>query len=127
MNLFSYATLAGYMSGSTRACCCCWRWCRCCRCCGGCWRGGGGRWWWRSGRAACGPTGGQALRFVPTLVLSLSLALLLVAAARPQRPSEHLTQTGRGIDIMLGARRIGQHGDRGPEAYPPGGRQAPGR
>ena len=41
------------------------------------------------------------LRFVPTLVLSLSLALLLVAAARPQRPSEHLTQTGRGIDIVL--------------------------
>jgi Ca-activated chloride channel family protein len=29
------------------------------------------------------------------------LALLVLAAARPQRPSEHLTQTGRGIDIVL--------------------------
>jgi len=41
------------------------------------------------------------LRFVPTLVLALSQALLIVAVARPQRPSEHLTQTGRGIDIVL--------------------------
>ena len=41
------------------------------------------------------------LRFLPALVLSLSLALLVVAVARPQRPSEHLTQTGRGIDIVL--------------------------
>jgi Ca-activated chloride channel family protein len=41
------------------------------------------------------------LRFVPDIVLSLSLALLVLAVARPQRPSEHLTQTGRGIDIVL--------------------------
>jgi Ca-activated chloride channel family protein len=41
------------------------------------------------------------LRFVPDVVLSLSLALLVLAAARPQRASEQLTQTGRGIDIVL--------------------------
>ena len=41
------------------------------------------------------------LRFVPTLVLLLSLALLLLAAARPQRPTEQLTQTGRGLDLVL--------------------------
>ncbi|RYY14503.1 MAG: VWA domain-containing protein [Cytophagaceae bacterium] len=55
---------------------------------------------------AFGPGGLRAdwralLRFVPVIVLSFSLALLVLAAARPQRPSEHLTQTGRGIDIML--------------------------
>lgn len=55
---------------------------------------------------AFGPGGLRAdwralLRFVPDIVLSLSLALLVLAVARPQRPSEHLTQTGRGIDIML--------------------------
>ncbi|MVN75518.1 VWA domain-containing protein [Hymenobacter sp. HMF4947] len=41
------------------------------------------------------------LRFLPDIVLSLSLALLIVAVARPQRADEHLTQTGQGIDIML--------------------------
>ncbi|RZK38849.1 MAG: hypothetical protein EOO57_03790, partial [Hymenobacter sp.] len=41
------------------------------------------------------------LRFIPVIVLALSLALLVIAVARPQRPSEHLTQTGRGIDIVL--------------------------
>ncbi len=41
------------------------------------------------------------LRFVPDVVLSLALALLVLAAARPQRASEQLTQTGRGIDIVL--------------------------
>jgi len=41
------------------------------------------------------------LRFVPDVVLSLALALLVLAAARPQRASEHLTQTGQGIDIVL--------------------------
>ncbi len=41
------------------------------------------------------------LRFVPDVVLSLGLALLVLAAARPQRASEQLTQTGRGIDIVL--------------------------
>ncbi|MGI4970272.1 MAG: VWA domain-containing protein [Janthinobacterium lividum] len=55
---------------------------------------------------AFGPGGLRAdwralLRFVPDIVLILSLALLVLAAARPQRPSEHLTQTGRGIDIVL--------------------------
>ena len=55
---------------------------------------------------AFGPGGIRAdwralLRFVPVIVLSASLALLVLAAARPQRPSEHLTQTGRGIDIVL--------------------------
>ena len=41
------------------------------------------------------------LRFGPPLVLSLSLTLLVLAAARPQRPTEHLTQTGRGLDLVL--------------------------
>jgi Ca-activated chloride channel family protein len=41
------------------------------------------------------------LRFIPVIVLALSLALLIIAVARPQRPSEHLTQTGRGIDLVL--------------------------
>ncbi|QKG56638.1 VWA domain-containing protein [Hymenobacter sp. BRD128] len=41
------------------------------------------------------------LRFAPTIVLALSQVLLIIAVARPQRPSEHLTQTGRGIDIVL--------------------------
>jgi len=41
------------------------------------------------------------LRFVPTIILALSQALLVIAVARPQRPSEHLTQTGRGIDLVL--------------------------
>ncbi|RZK45483.1 MAG: hypothetical protein EOO59_20980, partial [Hymenobacter sp.] len=41
------------------------------------------------------------LRFVPPLVLSLSLALLVVAVARPQHLSEQLTQTGQGIDLVL--------------------------
>ncbi|MGI4875518.1 MAG: vWA domain-containing protein [Janthinobacterium lividum] len=55
---------------------------------------------------AFGPGGVRAdwralLRFLPDVVLSLSLTLLLLAAARPQRADEHLTQTGRGIDIVL--------------------------
>ncbi len=41
------------------------------------------------------------LRFIPVIVLALSMVLLVIAVARPQRPSEHLTQTGRGIDIVL--------------------------
>ncbi len=41
------------------------------------------------------------LRFVPDLVLALSQVLLIIAVARPQHLSEHLTQTGRGIDIVL--------------------------
>jgi Ca-activated chloride channel family protein len=55
---------------------------------------------------AFGPSGLRpdwraGLRFVPTLVLALSQVLFIIAVARPQRPSEHLTQTGRGIDIVL--------------------------
>jgi len=41
------------------------------------------------------------LRFVPNIVLALSQMLLIFAVARPQHLSEHLTQTGRGIDIVL--------------------------
>lgn len=41
------------------------------------------------------------LRFVPPLVLSLSLALLLTALARPQRSNEEVEQWTEGIDIML--------------------------
>ena len=55
---------------------------------------------------AFGPGGLRAdwralLRFLPDIVLSLSLALLVLAVARPQRADEHLTQTGLGIDIVL--------------------------
>ena len=55
---------------------------------------------------AFGPAGVRAdwralLRFVPDAVLTGSLALLVLAAARPQRYDEHLTQTGRGIDLVL--------------------------
>ena len=55
---------------------------------------------------AFGPGGLRAdwralLRFVPDLVLAASLALLVVAAARPQRLSEQLSQTGQGIDLVL--------------------------
>ncbi|WP_400190277.1 VWA domain-containing protein [Hymenobacter sp. B81] len=41
------------------------------------------------------------LRFVPDLVLALSLAFGIVALARPQRTDERIEQTGRGIDIVL--------------------------
>lgn len=41
------------------------------------------------------------LRFLPDGVLGLSLVFGLVALARPQRTDERLTQTGRGIDIVL--------------------------
>ena len=55
---------------------------------------------------AFGPGGLRAdwragLRFVPPIILALGQVLLILAVARPQRPSEHLTQTGRGIDIVL--------------------------
>ena len=42
-----------------------------------------------------------ALRFVPDLVLALSLAFILVALARPQRTDERVVQSGAGIDILL--------------------------
>ena len=42
-----------------------------------------------------------ALRFLPDVVLGLSLSFALVALARPQRTDERVEQLGRGIDIVL--------------------------
>jgi Ca-activated chloride channel family protein len=100
MNLFSYATLAGYE----------WQHPRLLLLLGLLPLLPLFRWLLARGRrqvvVAFGPGGLRAdwralLRFVPDIVLSLSLALLVIAVARPQRPSEHLTQTGRGVDIVL--------------------------
>ncbi|WP_170170285.1 vWA domain-containing protein [Hymenobacter perfusus] len=41
------------------------------------------------------------LRFVPDVVLALSLSFGVVALARPQRTDERVVQTGEGIDILL--------------------------
>ena len=41
------------------------------------------------------------LRFIPFLLLALTLALLLLALARPQRTNEQVEQWSEGIDIML--------------------------
>ncbi|WP_310392078.1 VWA domain-containing protein [Hymenobacter sp.] len=41
------------------------------------------------------------LRFVPDVVLGLSLSFGLVALARPQRTDERVEQVGRGIDLVL--------------------------
>jgi Ca-activated chloride channel family protein len=41
------------------------------------------------------------LRFVPDVMLGLSLMFGIVALARPQRTDERVTQTGRGIDLVL--------------------------
>jgi Ca-activated chloride channel family protein len=41
------------------------------------------------------------LRFLPDLVLALSLAFAVVALARPQRTDERVVQSGEGIDILL--------------------------
>ncbi|MFM7859137.1 MAG: vWA domain-containing protein, partial [Flammeovirgaceae bacterium] len=41
------------------------------------------------------------LRFVPDLILSIVLALLIVALARPQRTNEKVEQRTEGIDIMI--------------------------
>ncbi|WKN46012.1 VWA domain-containing protein [Tunicatimonas pelagia] len=41
------------------------------------------------------------LRFVPFLLLALTLALLLFALARPQRTNEQVEQWSEGIDIVL--------------------------
>ena len=41
------------------------------------------------------------LRFIPEIVLSLSLILILVALARPQRTNEKVEQWTEGIDIMI--------------------------
>ncbi|WP_046244711.1 VWA domain-containing protein [Hymenobacter terrenus] len=42
-----------------------------------------------------------ALRFVPDVVLGLSMSFALVALARPQRTNERVEQSGRGIDLVL--------------------------
>lgn len=41
------------------------------------------------------------LRIIPSLLFILVLTLLIVALARPQRTTERIEQTTRGIDIML--------------------------
>lgn len=41
------------------------------------------------------------LRFLPDMLLSLALGLLLVCLARPQRNQERIEQTSEGIDITL--------------------------
>jgi Ca-activated chloride channel family protein len=41
------------------------------------------------------------LRFLPDLVLGLSLAFGILALARPQRTDERVVQSGEGIDILL--------------------------
>ncbi|MBC8082045.1 MAG: VWA domain-containing protein [Hymenobacter sp.] len=41
------------------------------------------------------------LRFLPDIVLGLSLAFGIVALARPQRTDERVVQSGEGIDIVL--------------------------
>src|SRR5687768_2956385 len=41
------------------------------------------------------------LRFVPDLLMSISVILILIALARPQRYQERIEQTSEGIDIML--------------------------
>ncbi|WP_240635478.1 vWA domain-containing protein [Hymenobacter rigui] len=41
------------------------------------------------------------LRFVPDVMLALSLCFGIVALARPQRTDERVVQTGEGIDILL--------------------------
>jgi len=41
------------------------------------------------------------LRFLPDVVMSVILALIIVALARPQRTTENLERTSEGIDIIL--------------------------
>lgn len=41
------------------------------------------------------------LRFIPDLLLSILMALLIFALARPQKTSESLEKSSEGIDIML--------------------------
>lgn len=43
----------------------------------------------------------QLVRFVPEIILMLTIALILVALARPQRTNEKVEQWTEGIDIML--------------------------
>ncbi|NLR92955.1 MULTISPECIES: vWA domain-containing protein [Flammeovirga] len=41
------------------------------------------------------------LRFIPPFILSLAIALMLIALARPQKTNEQVEQWTEGIDIML--------------------------
>jgi Ca-activated chloride channel homolog len=41
------------------------------------------------------------LRFVPDIILSLTLALIIISLARPQKTNEKVEQWTEGIDIML--------------------------
>src|SRR5690242_3256216 len=41
------------------------------------------------------------VRFIPDILLMLSMALILVALARPQRTNEKIEQKTEGIDIMI--------------------------
>ena len=41
------------------------------------------------------------IRFIPDILLMLSMTLILVALARPQRTNEKVEQKTEGIDIML--------------------------
>src|SRR5688572_8698296 len=41
------------------------------------------------------------VRFIPDILLMLSMTLILVALARPQRTNEKVEQKTEGIDIML--------------------------
>src|SRR5690349_14389741 len=41
------------------------------------------------------------LRFLPDLLLSISLVLIIISLARPQRNQERIEQTSEGIDITL--------------------------
>lgn len=44
----------------------------------------------------------NVIRFIPDLFLMLSLMLIFIALARPQRSNERLEQWTQGIDIMIG-------------------------
>ncbi len=44
----------------------------------------------------------NAIRFIPELFLTLALALIFIALARPQRSNEKQEQWTQGIDIMIG-------------------------
>ncbi|WP_165903812.1 VWA domain-containing protein [Hymenobacter gummosus] len=62
----------------------------------------------RRGRLGVAFVRGQArghwsalLRFIPDIILGLSLMMGVLALARPQRTDERVEQSGRGIDIVL--------------------------
>jgi len=47
------------------------------------------------------PSPSSLLRFVPEVLIAITLALLLIALARPQRTNEKVEQWTEGIDIMI--------------------------